>query len=249
MFFLKKILSRFLFPVPLALEFLIAGQILFWFTRRQKAGKTLVATGTLILGILSFSPVSTFLIRPLERRYRSLNVKQMAGIKAAFIVVLGGSGNTESDLPATSHVSPDLMVRLIEGVHLHMALPESKLILSGGSESALGMTTIAEELGVRQEDVLRLSEPRDTEEESKQIATLVRSQPFILVTSASHMPRAMGFFHKRGVQPIPDPTDYLAPRYPSGPNELIPDAYNLITSETAFYEYLGLAWEKLRGEI
>ncbi len=108
------------------------------------------------------------------------------------------------------------MVRLIEGVRLHREIPGSKLILSGDNDSAEGMATMAEALGVSGEDIVPAFEPRDTEEESQQIAPIVGAQRFILVTSASHMPRAMGLFRKRGLQPIAAPTDYLAPRHRIG---------------------------------
>jgi uncharacterized SAM-binding protein YcdF (DUF218 family) len=111
------------------------------------------------------------------------------------------------------------------------------------------MAKMAEALGVSAQDMMRLAEPRDTEEESQQIAPIVGAQRFILVTSASHMPRAMGLFRKRGLQPIAAPTDYLAPGHRVDLDDLFPDGYKLFKSQTAFYEYLGLAWEALRGKI
>jgi uncharacterized SAM-binding protein YcdF (DUF218 family) len=251
MFLMKKIVSRFLFPLPLSLEFLLVGLLLLWFTRRQRAGKALVTCGALLLVGLSNNFTSNALLRPLEHRYPPLVVGHaVAGAPdVAFIAVLGGWADDDPDVPATSHISPDLMVRLIEGVCLQREIPGSKLILSGGNDSAEGMAKMAEALGVSAEDILRLSEPRDTEEESQQIGSIIGPRPFILVTSASHMPRAMGLLRKRGLQPIAAPTDYLAPRHRSEPDDFVPDAYKLFKSQIAFYEYLGLAWETLRGKI
>jgi uncharacterized SAM-binding protein YcdF (DUF218 family) len=251
MFFMKKIVSRFLFPLPLSLEFLFVGLFLLWFTRRQRAGKALVTCGALLLVGLSNTFTSDALLRPLERYYPALAVGQIGPVApdVTFIAVLGGWGDDDPNVPITSHIAPDLMVRLIEGVYLHREIPGSRLILSGGNDSAEGMTKMAEALGVSAGDILRLAEPRDTEEESQQIAPIVGSRRFILVTSASHMPRAMGFFRKRGLQPIAAPTDYLAPRHPTEWGDLFPDGYYLFKSQVAFYEYLGLAWETLRGKI
>ena len=251
MFLMKKVFSRFLFPLPLSLELLLVGLLLLWFTRRQRAGKALVTLGAVLLVGFSNSFISDALLRPLEHRYPSL-ITARAGVappRVTYIVVLGGSANDDPEIPATSHISPDLMVRLIQGVLLQREIPGSKLILSGGNESAEGMTKMAQGLGVSPQDIRRLSEPHDTEEESRQVAPLVGPHPFILVTSASHMPRAMGFFRKRGLQPIAAPTDYLAPRHRWQPEDLIPDGFNLFKSQVAVYEYLGLAWETLRGGI
>jgi uncharacterized SAM-binding protein YcdF (DUF218 family) len=250
MFLMKKIFSRFLFPLPLSLEFLLLGLFLLWFTRRQRAGKALATCGTILLLILSNGRISDTLLRPLEHRYPPIAVGHaVVGSPATFIVVLGGFGDHDSDVPITSHISPDQMVRLVEGVRLYRAIPGSKLILSGGHDCAEGMAQVAEALGVNAQDVLRLNEPRDTAEESQQIAPIVGSQRFILVTSASHMPRAIGLFEKRGLQPIAAPTDFLTPRHAVELDDLFPDAYKLFKSQVAFYEYLGLAWERVRGKI
>jgi uncharacterized SAM-binding protein YcdF (DUF218 family) len=251
MFLLKKIVSRFLFPLPLSLEFLLVGLFLLWFTRRQRAGKALVTCGTLLLLGLSNIFSSNALLRPLEHRYPPFAVGRAgAGASAVtFIAVLGGWADDDPDVPITSHISPDLMVRLIEGVRLHREIPGSKLILSGDKGSAEGMTEMAEALGASADDILRLSAPRDTEEEGQQIAPIVGSHQLILVTSASHMPRAMGLLRKRGLQPIAAPTDFLAPGHRLEPDDFVPDAYKLFKSQIAVYEYLGLAWETLRGKI
>jgi uncharacterized SAM-binding protein YcdF (DUF218 family) len=251
MFFMKKIVSRFFFPLPLSLEFLFVGLFLLWFTRRQRAGKSLVTFGALLLVGLSNSFTSDALLRPLEYRYPPLAVGHIGPVApdVTFIAVLGGFANEDPHVPLTSHISPNLMVRLIEGVFLQREIPNSKLVLSGSNESAEGMTKMAEALGVRAQDILRLAEPRDTEEESRQIAPIVGSRRFILVTSASHMPRAMGFFRKRGLQPIAAPTDYLAPRHRRESDDFFPGANDLTKSEVAIHEYLGLAWETLRGNL
>jgi uncharacterized SAM-binding protein YcdF (DUF218 family) len=251
MFLMKKVISRFLFPVPLSMELLLVGLFLLWFTRRQRAGKALVTCGAVVL--LGFSNIysSNALLRPLEHRYPPLVVVHSGpGAPAiTFIAVLGGLANDDPHVPISSHIASHLMVRLIEGVRLHDEIPGSKLILSGGPDSAEGMAKMAEALGVSMTDIQQLAAPRDTEEESQQIAPIVGPQPFILVTSASHMPRAMGLFRKRGMQPIAAPTDYLAPYRRLEPDDLAPDGYKLYQSQIAIYEYLGLAWEKLRGRI
>jgi uncharacterized SAM-binding protein YcdF (DUF218 family) len=162
---------------------------------------------------------------------------------------LGGLGDGDRKVPVTSHVYPDLMVRLIEGVRLHRQIPGSKLVLSGGHYSSGGMAEVAVALGVSGGDILQLGEPRDTEEESEEMAPIVGPQPFILVTSASHMRRAVGLFRTRGLSPIAAPTDYLAPQRRLGFDDLVPDGFKLFKSQIAVYEYLGLAWAKVRGKI
>ena len=252
MFLLKKLISRGLFPLPLSLEILCVGLYLLWFTRKQRTGKALVTLGTLLLTGLSYFFTANGLLHPLEHRYPPLDMTSRgeAALPAVrFIMVLGARANTDPGVPITSRVTSELMVRLIEGVRLHRELPGSKLILSGDNGSAEGMAQVAEALGVSPQDVILSPTPRDTEEEAMCVAPLLGQSPFVLVTSAAHMPRAMGLFRKRGLQPLPAPTDYLAPRHALDPEDVFPNAFNLFKSQTAFYEYLGLAWAEVRGKI
>ena len=251
MFLVKKIVSRFLFPVPLSLEFMLAGLFLLWFTRRQRAGKALVTLGPLLLLGFSNAWTSNGLLVPLESRYPALSNTEVRSLASQvhFIAVLGGWADDDPNVPITSHISPDLMVRLIQGISLQRQLPGSKLILSGGRESAVGMARVAEALGVRALDLQLLSQPLDTEEESRQLAPIVGSRQFVLVTSASHMPRAVGLCRKKGLRPVPAPTDYLAPRHGLEIDDLFPDGSKLLKSQVAIYEYLGWAWETVRGKM
>jgi uncharacterized SAM-binding protein YcdF (DUF218 family) len=248
MFMLRKVISRLLFPVPLSLELLLIGLVLLWFTRKQGLGKVLVTFGTLCLLAFSNSMISTALLRPLEQTFPPFNSSPTSE-KIEYIAVLGGLGDDDPHVPVTSHVFPDLMVRLIEGVRVHREIPRSKLILSGGHLSSGGMAEVAEALGVNNRDILQLGEPPDTEAEGKEIAPIVGSSPFVLVTSASHMRRAMGLFRARKLNPIAAPTDFLAPERNVEIDDYFPDAFKLFKSQIATYEYFGLAWAKLRGKL
>jgi len=250
MFFLKKVVSRCFFPLPLSLELLLLGLFLLWFTRRQRLGKGLVTCGVLALLGLGNVFTANALLHPLEHRYPPFSPAEIkpGDPPINFIAVLGGFGDHDPDVPITSHLGPDQMVRLVEGVRVHREIPGSKLILSGSFDSAEGMTQMAETLGISADEILQLSNPRDTEDEGRQLASIVGSQRFILVTSAVHMPRAMMLLRERGLQPIAAPTDYLSPRHHLESDDFIPDAYKLFKTQVAFYEYLGLAWETWRAK-
>ncbi len=58
---------------------------------------------------------------------------------------------------------------------------------------------VAESLGVPRSDIIVLDRPKDTEEEALAVKHAIGDAPFLLVTSASHLPRAMIFFRHAGL--------------------------------------------------
>ena len=261
MFVMKKIVALFFYPVGLCLGILILGLFCLWATRRQRLGKVLVTLGTVLLLLLSTSLISSGLLVPLEQRYPSLLHPETVswGPKSStspkWIVVLGGGHVSDPRLPANSQISTTALGRVVEGVRLYKTIPGSKLLLSGGRvfdpvPEAEVMAQIAVLLGVKSQDIVLESDSRDTAEEAEVIGRMIGREKFILVTSAAHMPRSMALFKKRGLQPIPAPTDFQVKEYQRPiPGELFPSTACLCQVEAAVHEYLGLTWAWLRGEI
>lgn len=111
----------------------------------------------------------------------------------------------------------------------------------GGPSSAQGYAEAAVALGVSPEAVVRLDHPLDTAQEARAVAALLGDEPFLLVTSASHMARSMRHFRYVGLDPLPAPTFHKAGDPP--PRRLghwLPSARHLRKSERALYEYMGL---------
>ena len=256
MFLLKKAISPLLFPMPVCLTFLVAGLLLLWFTRRQKAGKIIVSIGALGLIFFSFEPISNFLLASLERRYPPF---EMASPEEArqikWIVVLSAGHNSDRRLPPTEQLSASSLERLVEAIHLYRELPGCRLVLSGGKifdsvSEAEVLAGSARELGVNPQDIVLEADSRDTEDEARLVQPIVGANKFILVTSASHMPRAMGLFSKKGMNPLPAPTDYWTGEHQGiEPSYFYPSAGSMRKTERAVYEYLGLAWAYLRGKV
>ena len=254
MFLLKKIVAPLFFPMTLILGILILGLFLLLLTRRQKTGKIFVLIGIIFLGMLSYNAISDKLLQPLEYQYPPLlNPENIQNVK--WIVVLGGRHVSDPKLPITSKISEVSLVRLVEGIRIYRGIPESKLILSGGApferiSNAKIMAEVAIAIGAKSQDLILEELSKDTEEEAQLIQQAVGRDRFVLVTSASHMPRSIALFNKLGMHPIPAPTDHLVKEGQGmSPSQFYPRAENLYKAERAFYEYLGLAWAKLRGKI
>ena len=122
MFFLKKFLSLFILPLPLSLILALMGLFLLWFSERKKAGKVLVSIGSLSLLLMSTGIIAKLLLVPLERQYPPVltasTIAGQDGQPVKWIVVLGGGGSYNSQLPSTSLLSNASLARLIEGIRL-----------------------------------------------------------------------------------------------------------------------------------
>jgi len=250
----KKIVAPLFFPLSLCLEILIVGILLLWFTRKQKTGKILVTIGVTFLTVLSYGVASEILLRPLEYKYPPLtNVSAVSDVK--WVVVLSGGHSEDTNIPVTGQLSDASLVRLAEGIRIHRKLPKSKLLLSGGSvfstvAEAKAMMDVAVALGVDAKDLVLESESKDTKDQARFIQKIVGDSRFILVTSASHMPRSLALFQKRGMKPIPAPIGHIVKkRQKITPAMFFPSAGRIEKTERAFHEYLGLVWAKFRGQI
>ena len=254
MFLLKKIVAPLFLPVSLCLELLLLGLFLLWFTRKQKTGKVILSIGFLLLAFLSYSAVSDELLQPLEYKYPPiLKADDAPGVK--WVVVLGGGHISDPRLPVTSQIGGASVARLVEGIRLYKMLPGSKLILSGGSAfdpvaSAKIMADVAIAMGVDKQDLILESSSKDTKDQARLIKEIVGKDSFLMVTSASHMPRSIALFERQGMRPIPAPTGFgVKQRQRPSPGMFFPGAYALLKAEIAFHEYLGMAWAKIRGQM
>jgi len=230
-FTLKKIISASIMPLSITLFILFLG-LLFLSDNNIKKAKLYISIGFISLILISYQPISNTLLEPLETNYSKLtDIPQ--GVN--HILLLGG--NIEK--------------RGWEALRLYYKIENAKIITSGykGDKKipeAITTAKLFEELGIPKEDIIIHSKPKDTKEEAIETKKLLGDNPFILVTSGYHMTRAMAIFQKEGLNPIPAPTDIRSEenKYTS-----IPKGRNLLSTEIALHEYIGIIWAKIKGQI
>jgi uncharacterized SAM-binding protein YcdF (DUF218 family) len=254
MFLFKKITGLVLSPLTVCVVLLVSGLFMLLFTRRQKTGKFTVTLGVVFLLLMSYDALPDRALGTLEHRYPPLKkIDPISDIK--WIVVLGGGHTSDPNLPVVSRLSGESLSRLIEGVIIHKRLPQSRMILSGGSifdpvPESKSMADLAIILGIDKNDVQEEPAGLDTEEQAVLIKKIVGKDKFILVTSAFHMPRSMALFQKQGMHPIPAPSGHrVKNRNEVDPFMFFPDSGRIGKMESAVHEYLGMLWAKLRGRI
>ena len=251
MFWLKKWLGGLLMPLPFTLTLIVLGLLLLWFTRRQRLGKALCTLGTLLLILFSLRPVSMELLRPLEQQYPPFPAQQSVD----FILVLGHGHVSDPSVPLTSQPISNAYARILEAIDLKRRNPQAKLVLSGNISSdpiscAEMYARIAEHYGIPRQEMILIEDAYDTHDEVSRYRAIIGDHPAALVTSASHMPRAMGLMRQAGLQVIPAPTDYMGrhPQRPIPSYGYLPEGRYLMYSETALHEWIGAIWHQLRNQ-
>ncbi len=243
-YFIKQCVGALSHPLTLALA-ILALALLFRWRRHPRLSRSLTI-GAVLFVYLACSPiVGDGLLQPLENQYPPLR-EDVALPTVAYVVVLGSGYAPRDHVTATTALDGDGLVRIVDGIRLARRLGNVRLIVSGGappdqSPSALGYARLARELGIPSESLLVSDKPLDTTAEARAIVELIGSAPFVMVTSAYHMPRALRLMRRAGAQPIPAPVGQrVLPQRPLW-TRVIPTSGGLGNTERAIHEYLGLA--------
>ncbi|MGB6309145.1 MAG: ElyC/SanA/YdcF family protein [Steroidobacteraceae bacterium] len=244
MSYIKVIAHVFANPLLLAVLAAIAGCVLR-LSGRKRTAAVLFAAAVAITYCASTAVVGDALLGSLEERYPPFRGGQTLA-PAPWIVVLGSDYAPRDGIPVTAALDRDGLVRIVEGVRLAREYSGSRLLVSGGQLAGLtppahGYAELARDLGIDPAAITVSDKPLDTASEARAVANLLGKTPFLLVTSAYHMPRAMRLMQNAGARPIPAPTGQLvngsARTTWSG---IIPGAAGLGKTERALHEYLGL---------
>ncbi len=248
----KHFLLSFLFPFPLCILTLFAGLFCLLLTSKQKLGKYLLILGVFFLVLFGNIGLSDIFMRTLEDQYPTFSVQTLPNRSdIRYVVVLGGLFHYAPDLPITSQLGSVMLTRLVEGIRLYRQLPHSHLILSGRGphriSEAEAMQQLALDLGVPSSDIILEKQSVNTYKSAVLLKETLGTTPFILVTSANHMPRAMRIFQDMGMHPIAAPTAHLAVNDAiSGMQRMFPRLDAFASFHSVVYEYLGFVKERLR---
>jgi len=235
-------------PISIGLILLFLG-IVFLLIKNYKKAKIFLIISFIWIALIGYSPFSNYLIQPLENQYKSyININP----KIKYVLVLGSGHVSNEEISNISQLSTTALMRLSEGIRIYRQLDQAKLIVSGyaGDDSvphAIISKKVAISLGVPKEDILTQEEAKDTQEEAIYVKKIVSNDKFILVTSASHMPRSMRIFEALNLNPIAAPTDFLSKE--DGDYLREPSGKEIRKTEKAMHEYLGMLWHDLVEKI
>ncbi len=252
-FFLSKTVGLLTKP-SIAIALIGIAGLLLMPTRWRRAGTRLVVASFVLLLIAGVSPLADILMHTLENRFPKWDAARGA---PDGVVVLGGAiAPRLSQRHGTAIVGEDAG-RVIAIGRLARDYPNARIIYSGGDGSLRGtdgaeadyLQSLLDSFGVGRDRVTLERRSRNTAENatfSKAIAQPKPGERWLLVTSAVHMPRAIGAFRQAGfpveAYPVSFRTDV---DYRFKPIPAI--GANLVRLDAAMNEWTGLLAYWLTG--
>ena len=245
MYLFSKIAIALISPLGSALVLaLLALLLCAWHRRRWALG--LGGAALVWLWLWSLPVASNWLLGQVEVRYPMVAVQALP--KAQAIVALGGAmraATLSQPLPGLTAASD----RVWHAARLYNAGKAPLLVLSGGTDPSVNLTSEAEamrvllhDLGVPDAAMLLEGNSRTTQENARLTAALLQQRGIdhiILVTSAMHMRRALAHFEAAGLRVTPAATDHAANPVP-GLLVWLPDAGALDKSGRGLKELVGV---------
>ena len=263
-FGLYKFVKYGLYPLTWVVLLLSAAMVLALFPfspKRLRWVRLLVMCSLLLLVTLSSPLVAFPLIGSLEAWYQPPQL--MSSDRFDAIVVLGGGLDENGSLRPTIELSSNSRNRTTCGVDLFQQGYAPVLVLTGGSERIIGtgpkeaieMKRWAVRLGVPESSMMIDTEARNTYENATVTKRLLGPASILLVSSASHLPRAVPVFTKQSFRVTPAPCDYVSQNLPReswddiNPFDVLPNDIALQHTREAVAEVAGMLLYWLTGKL
>lgn len=191
-------------PATASLLLCCLGLVAVWRGRRWGRWPLLAGIGFFV--VVLATPVSQWMLLPLEDRFAR---PDPAPARVDGVIVLGGAVDqlltAARGIPALNGAAE----RMTEAVALAHRYPEARIVFAGGQGTFAGTTLTESDVARRFFTAMGLpdgrvhyeSASRNTHENAVNSLAIGNPQPgqtWLLVTSASHMPRAMGVFRQAG---------------------------------------------------
>lgn len=229
-YYVSKVVWFFATPSNLLVSLILLGLLLALLRRFRLIGIGLSLAMTVLTMALGLLPIATYLMVPLEERFPSFADD---GRPVDGIILLGGSVEASDSAARGRLVANESAERVLDTIELAHRYPQARILISGGGGTVFGdgvaeapiIADYFEKIGIDRSRIIVEDRSRTTSENglfSRELAKPREGERWLLVTSAWHMPRAVGVFEKVGFPVTPYPVDF---RTGSGTNNLRPFAF------------------------
>ncbi len=253
-FILSKTVAFLALPSNLLIVLGLAGLLLLR-TRWRRAGQRLAVTSLVLLALIGFLPFGNLLAVSLEQRFPPWDAARGA---PDGIIVLGGAISPDLSAERGETVLGSSAERITVVGKLARLYPNARIVFTGGNASIIPggrseadfVLPVFESFNIARERVQLERLSRNTAENAVFTKQLVQPKPgerWLLVTSAQHMPRAVGCFRHVGFPVEAYPVDWRT----GGWKNLLRPAFTLSgglgRTDRAVREWIGLLVYRLTG--
>jgi uncharacterized SAM-binding protein YcdF (DUF218 family) len=256
LFVLSKTVGFFALPSNLFISIGIVGLVLLCTARFTRLASWLVATSLILIAVAGLSPLGNALILPLEQRFPPWDASHGP---PDGIVVLGGAISPEVSAARGVVKLGDAAERITTTAELARRYANARIVFAGGSAALVSDQIPEAPFAVKELEALGVARDRITAEEQSRntvenavfshlIADPKPGERWLLVTSAYHMPRAMGVFRAAGFPVEAYPVDW----HTRGPVDALRLSSSLSDglgrTDAAVHEWIGLVVYRLTGK-
>ncbi|RCK40172.1 hypothetical protein TH25_25040 [Thalassospira profundimaris] len=252
-FVLSKIATFFILPGNLVTLGFVVALLMMLFRKSRKLGHHLMVVTAVCCVFVSVIPVGEMAVRILEDRFPKPSFENIATQDIAGVIVLAGAVDGDQYIARNQVEYNAAADRILEMLALARDFPKVPVIFTGG-DNVIGTRKFSEAIAVHDdlvrrklatENIFYEEKSRNTAENASYSHQMIAEKwpdkaqgTWILVTSARHMPRAMGVFRRYDWSIIACPVDYIA-----RPQRHLTDinvSHSIKMLENALREFVGL---------
>ena len=253
-FVLSKTLGYLVVPSNLVMAIGLTGLVLLC-TRFRRLASWLIVSSLVLIALLGYSPVGRMLLLLLEDRFPPWDASRGP---PTGIVVLGGAISAEVSVARGVVALNGAAERITVAAELAHRYPDARIIFSSGSGSLDPTAPLEAPLAVQELVALGVAHDRITADEqsrntienavfSRLLADPKPGERWLLVTSASHMPRAIAAFRAAGFAVEAYPVNWRTRGWRDAAQLFGSLAEGLTITDAAVHEWVGLAAYRLTG--
>jgi uncharacterized SAM-binding protein YcdF (DUF218 family) len=251
-FILSKILDFILMP----LSWILLGNLYGLFTKYEKRRKKALWFSV----IVTFMAGNGYFANQLMTYWEN---PQNAPLNGTYdvAIILGGAIMNPNKMPIDSIYGHKEVDRMLQPVLLYKRGIVKKILYSGGKVEVAGVTGGQSEapmlvkcmiqLGVKPEDIIVEGQSRNTHENAKFTAQILRkqfpNQRYLLFTSAFHIRRSLGCFQKEGIKVQTYRTNVLSAEPTFNLDKLLPNYKDFYLTSLLMREISGYWIYRLVG--
>jgi uncharacterized SAM-binding protein YcdF (DUF218 family) len=252
------LISWLLDPFHLLFLCLLAAIVNLWRKRVETKRRLLLLTVPFALLYLAATPlVASRLLAILEASDPQLEERPA---DAQAIVVLSGWLREPDKTNPEPQLGSDSLARCVKGLELYRDGAPLPVLVAGGKVDAdragptlaRAMGDLLQEIGVEEKHLILEEESTNTFENAVESAKLLKERGLtkvVLVTDATHLPRAVACFERQGLDVTAAPARFRSADFALSLGDLLPSTHALTGTGVAVHEYAGWVWYWLRGRL